>query len=143
MKISRVTICILFICAILITTAQPIRAEILYQATQSGTPGTATQSSTGTSSTPSQTYTPTMTPSETATTTLIPLPEITLIFPVSTPSPTATMTLTPVSPVKTPQYSSEKGLKDLSPRYKLLAVLIAILWLILIGFIILYIRQFR
>ncbi len=143
MKISMLTICILFICTIVLISVRPIHAEVLYQAAQSGTPGTATQRPTNTSGAPSQTYTAAMTPSNTATTTLIPLPEITLIFPVSTPSATATVTLTPASPVETQQFSEESGFRNLSPRYKLLAVLIVILWLILIGFTILYIRQFR
>jgi hypothetical protein len=80
---------------------------------------------------------------KTATTTLIPLPEITLIFPVSTPTPTATITPTLASPVETPQSLEQDGLKNLSPRFTLLAVLMAILWLILMGFVILYIRQFK
>jgi hypothetical protein len=83
-----------------------------------------------------------MTPSDTPTTTLIPLPAITLIFPVSTPTPTATITPTPTAS-ETPQPRENTGLNNLSPRFKLLAVLIALLWLILIGFAILFIRQYR
>jgi hypothetical protein len=128
---------------VLLKAAQPVHAIVMYLATQSSTPGTATQSPTSAASTPSQSYTPAMTPTKTATTTLIPLPEITLIFPVSTPTPTATITPTLASPVETPQSLEQGGLKNLSPRFTLLAVLMAILWLILMGFVILYIRQFK
>jgi hypothetical protein len=138
MKIHRLTIYILIVCAFFFVVAIQAHAAVLYLVTQ-----TVTLSPTGRTNTPSQTYTPTMTPSKTATTTLIPLPEITLIFPASTPTPTATITTTPAIADETPQPQGYTGLNYLSPRFRLLAVLIALLWLILIGFVIVFIRQFR
>jgi hypothetical protein len=143
MKLSRITIYILLVYLFFINAAQPVHAEVLFLATQSGTPGTVTQSPTRVSSTQSQTSTPSATPTVTPTTTLIPLPEITLIFPVSTPTPTVTITPTPALPVETPNPVEAGRLKNLSPRFKLLAVLISALWLILMGFVILYVKQFK
>ncbi len=143
MIINRVTIYFLLVCVLLITGTQSIHAEVMYLPTQSITPGTVTRSPTGPPLTPSHSSTPLMTPSMTATTTLIPLPEITLVFPASTPTPTVTITPTLLPYIETPKPVEEKGLNNLSPRVKLLVVLIAILWLILMGFAILYIRQFK
>jgi hypothetical protein len=138
MNISRVMIYILIVCAFLVIAAQPVHAAISYLVTQ-----TVTSLPTGRTSAQSQSNTPAMTPSKTATTTLIPLPAITLIFPASTPTPTATVTTTPASADATPQYQGNTRFNSLSPRYKLLAGLIALLWVILIGFVILFIRQYR
>jgi hypothetical protein len=143
MKIKRATIYLLLVCILIIAAAKPVHAAVQHLATQSGTTGTVTQSPTGPSSTPPQTFTPTMTPSKTPTTTLIPLPAITLIFPASTITPTATTPSTPQPAFGTVQAEKNSGLNGLPPRFRLLAVLIVILWFILIGFSILFIRQFR
>lgn len=138
MNIIRVTACILLLCLLTITAAWPVHAAVANQITPPVTP-----SATGPTNSPTLTSSATLTPSNTATTTLIPLPAITLIFPVSTPSPTATLTSTPAFTAETPQPQGNSGLNNLSPRLKLLAVLIALLWLILIGFAIIFIRQFK
>jgi hypothetical protein len=138
MNIYRLTIFILIVCALFLVAARPVHAAMLYLVTQTVTP-----SPTGRTSTPSQTFTPTMTPSNTATTTLIPLPAITLIFPASTTTPTPTITTTPSIADETSHPQGTSGLNNLSARYRLLAVLIALLWLVLIGFAVLFIRQFK
>src|SRR4030042_4436254 len=75
-------------------TTQPVHASIQNLATGTASTGTTTQVPTETSSTPVLTFTPSTTPSVTPTTTLMPLPAITLIFPAS--SNTSTVTITPV-----------------------------------------------
>jgi hypothetical protein len=143
MNLNRLAIYIFITSSFCVLATKPVHAAQLYLPTQTATTGTVTPSPSGLTSTPSQTFTPTMVPSDTATTTLIPLPAITLIFPKSTATPTATITPTPGSETSTPQPAESSGLNNLSPRFKLLAFLIVLLWLILIGFSILYIRQFR
>ncbi len=138
MNLNRVPIYFLLLCALFIVAARPVHAASLYLITQSVTP-----SPTGPTNTPSQTDTPTLTPTETATTTLVPLPAITLIFPASTPTPTVTITSTPGPATETPEAQVDTGIDTISPRYKFLAVLIALLWVILIGFAVLFVRQFR
>lgn len=89
---------------------------------------------------PTPTITITPTPTRTPTTTLLPLPELALLFPASTstlsPTPTRlpTLTHTPV-----PDGQVENGIR-LSPRVILLIAVVALLWLLLGGFIILYSR---
>jgi hypothetical protein len=113
----------------------------------SGTPSPAstygTQSTTGTASTPAQTFTPTSTPSLSPTTTLMPLPAITLIFPASTKTSTATGTPEAQIGTGTPALSGDNDLFRLSPRLKVLTIVLVFLWLILVGFLIVYLRQFR
>ncbi len=113
----------------------------------SGTPSPAstysTQSTTGTASTPSLTITPSSIPSLSPTTTLMPLPVITLIFPESTKTSTATVTPEAQIGTGTPALSGDNDLFRLSPRLKALSIVLVFLWLILVGFLIVYIRQFR
>jgi hypothetical protein len=111
--------------------------------TQNVIPLTSSITPTVTSGTPSQTYTPTTTPSPSATTTLIPLPVVTLIFPKKTPTPSPTITPTVIHEVEENQKSQESKVNFSSPRFRLLSVLVIFLWLILAGFLIVYIRQFK
>ena len=103
----------------------------------------AATTSTPTQRTPSATETPTLTPSNTPTTTLMPLPAITLIFPASTTTGTPTITPVPPTATATPSPPSPADLATLSPRLKVLVVFVVLLWLILAGFAIIYIRQLR
>jgi len=102
-----------------------------------------TQTPTNTASTPSQTYTPSLTPTLTATTTLMPLPEITLNFPVATSTPTITVSSLNAALAVTPAPSEVVEGQDLSARIKFLSVVLVILWLILAGFLVIYIRQLK
>jgi hypothetical protein len=137
-------ISILFIITFIITT-QPVHAAIQYLATVTASTGTTTQTPTETSGTPELTFTPSTTPSitTTTTTTLIPLPAITLIFPASTNTSTVTITPVPVSITETPKPSAGDDLFPLAPRVRLLTIILVILWMLLGGFVIIYVRQFR
>ena len=138
MNIKRIVIYVIIVCIFFITAAQSVHAAVLELVTP-----TKTVSPTRPTGAPTQTSTTTPTPTQTPTTTLIPLPAITLIFPVTSPTPTETVTPTPLHDDGTPQPAGTGGISTLSPRFKLLAVLITLLWIILIGFAVFYIRQFR
>ncbi len=141
---------------------QPVDAMLLVLATQPVTSITPTQTSRSTSGTPSPSVTqtagisipsvtqttgtpstPMMTPTGTATTTLVPLPEITLIFPAATPTPTSTSTILPSELTQTPQPVDNGTISHLSARIRFLIIVIAILWLILIGFVVFYVYQLK
>jgi len=124
---------ILFI-VLIIAIAQPVNASDVLQAA-------GTQSPTKTVGTPSSTYTPTATPSPTSTTTLMPLPVITLIFPVTTSTPTTTISPQLVQGTVPSEPSTNGQNAPISPRIRVLGIVLVILWLILAGFIIIYIRQ--
>jgi hypothetical protein len=98
-------------------------------------PPTATFTPTGPTRTPTSTNTSTPTP----TTTLMPLPAITILFPIptvtTTPSITLSLTVTPTSLVEANQPST------ISMRLKLLIAVVLLLWVILAGFIIFYVRR--
>jgi hypothetical protein len=134
---------ILLICIFIIITTQHVQAAIMYLVTQSATAGTYTQSPTATSSTPSLTFTPSSTPTETPTTTLVPLPAITLIFPA--PTNTSRSTITPViaSNINTAKPTEMVKVTNLTPRIKLLEIMVIGLWIFLVSFVIILIRQFR
>lgn len=134
LKIISGLISILLVCAV-IAIVQPVHAATVT--------GTVTQTQTGTPGTPSLTNTPSPSLSETPTSTLLPLPAITLIFPESTSTSTATRTPRPIIVTQTPNPPEGVEITQLSPRIRILAILLIILWLFLTGFVILYIRQFR
>jgi hypothetical protein len=94
-------------------------------------------------STPTNTSTHTATPADTPTTTLQPLPVITLIFPVSTETSTPTITPKPIYITATSTPSAFENLSSLPSRVSLLLILIFVLWIILAGFLIIYVRQFK
>ena len=102
-----------------------------------------TQTQTGTEYPPSETETPSVTPSLTPTTTLMPLPEITLVFPAPTRTPHATETqkLEVSTPTSTP--STDNIFMNISARTRVISIVVALLWLLLAIFIIIYIRQFK
>lgn len=93
--------------------------------------------------TPSQTYTITVSPSVTPTTTLEPLPEITLQFPASTNNSVPTVTPKSTDVTSTPNPMVGNLLLSINPRMKLIGILIAVLWLFLAGFLVIYIRQIK
>ncbi len=125
-------------CVVILATHQTIQAAVMAQQA-----GTSTQTPSSTTVNPALTATPTPTYAPTATTTLVPLPAITLIFPA--PTETSTPTITPDSIVITETPNPADGVESspLSPRLKVLIGLIIVLWVFLIGFIVLYIRQLR
>jgi hypothetical protein len=92
---------------------------------------------------PSSTYTPSATPTETPTTTLLPLPAITLNFPLQSSTPITTISPTTLSNPDTTKSSDRGEFTSLSPRLRLLAVILVILWLLLISFAIVFFRQFK
>jgi hypothetical protein len=85
----------------------------------------------------------TATPADTPTTTLQPLPVITLIFPISTETSTPTITPKSIYFTATSTPSAFENLSSLPSRVTLLLILIFVLWIILAGFLIIYVRQFK
>ena len=133
----------MIVCSLLLAGPQPILNSFFDLTTGTPTGGIFSQTPTGTSSTPSQTYTPTITPSTTPTTTLMPLPAITLIFPAPTIYSTPTKTPIPALGTHTPNYSEVSKSESVPPRTKVLSIIIVIIWLFLACFSVIYIRQFR
>lgn len=133
----------LLICVLLATGQQPniYSAQDLASATPTGS--LTPQTPTGTSGTPSQTYTPSVTPSVTPTTTLMPLPAITLIYPPSTTTSIPTETPKPDSEIQNTKALTNGDILSESPRLRVLSIVLVILWLILAGFLVVYIKQFK
>jgi hypothetical protein len=138
-NLFRNSFCMLFVC-LLIISPQTVSNPFFDLNT---TPGGLFQTPTGMTSLQSQTNTPTDTPTVTPTTTLIPLPEITLIFPAYTTTPEITQIPTLVLPTATQIPDSENIYDSGYPRVRLLLIVLGLLWLILVSYLIIYIRQFR
>ena len=134
---------ILLISIFIVASPQSLSNLAVDLSTVTPTNNPLTQTPTNTASTPSQTYTPSLTPTLTATTTLMPLPEITLNFPVATSTPTITASSLNATLAVTPAPSEVVEGQDLSARIKFLSVVLVILWLILAGFLVIYIRQLK
>jgi len=130
-------------CVLAIARPQPIMNSFYDLSTATHTVDSLSRTPTATLSTPSQTYTPTITPSITPTTTLMPLPAITLVFPVPTSTSRVIVTPEPVLRTRTPNPTEETIYKSVSPRMKAITVALALLWLFLAVFVIIYIRQFK
>jgi len=126
-----------------IASPQPIMNSFYDLLTVTPTMDSLSQTLTATLSTPSQTDTPTVTPSITPTTTLIPLPEITLVFPAPTSTSQVTETPEPVLTTQPSNPNKESIYKSVSPRMKVIGFALALLWLFLAIFVIIYIRQFK
>ena len=88
------------------------------------------------------TPTPTASIVPTATDTLEPLPEITLLFPVFTPTHTATPTPEPTVLAATQAALAGENRQPLPPEVQWVGFVIILLWLLLAGFLILFIRHF-
>ena len=101
------------------------------------------QSSTVVPAAPTQTSTPSATPSDTPTTTLLPLPVITLVFPLATSPSAPTHTPTSIAITAASNTPVPEDLSSLPPRFPLLFILLFILWIFLALFIIVYLRQFK
>lgn len=130
------------------TTSTPTNVDYLPTTTLTRTATVVpTRSSTTPSATipsvPTQTITPEYTPSHTPTTTLMPLPAITLIFPAHTVtnSVTSTPKLNSISETN-PSPDNNESLV-LPQRLKLLVIVVIILWLILAMFLVIYFRQVK
>jgi hypothetical protein len=130
----------LIVCSLFIISPQTVSNPSFDLKT---TPGGLFQTPTGMVGVQSQTNTPTDTPTVTPTTTLIPLPAITLIFPAHTTTPEITQIPTPVLTTATQIPDSENVYKSGYPRIRLLIIVLGLLWLILVSYLIIYIRQFR
>jgi hypothetical protein len=115
--------------------------------TQAASPASPTvtgfPSRTATPVPPTQTATMLYTPSITPSTTLLPLPVITLIFPAYTT--TNTVTATPqFSPTPETTQSIDKSKpSNLTPRLILLVGILIILWVVLAGFLVVFFRQLK
>jgi hypothetical protein len=108
------------------------------------TPDTGvSQTPVGTSGTQTQTITPTETPTVTPTTTLMPLPAITLNFPAHPSTPEITQKPTLALATSTQISDSENIFDSDFPRVRVIIIVLAVLWMILACFLIIYIRQFR
>ena len=151
---------LVMISALIFTGPHTSSDSVLQITTGTPTAGLSTQTPTRTPANPSQTFTPSVTPprtptipsythtpsttpTATPTTTLMPLPEITLIFPESTSTSTTTTTPRISSETPTSELPGGSELQSVYPRYSVLTVVIVILWLILAGFLIVYVRQFK
>jgi hypothetical protein len=149
--IKNLGIILVILFCLAVIYSQPARAGWLDTVNQSGISNAPYPSPTIATGTLQPTKSPTVgpspttsaTPTGTATTTLIPLPEITLIFPIPSDTPTLTKTLFPVQLSQTPQPSENGVLDRLSIRFRYLITLLIILWVFLIGFAIIYVRQLR
>lgn len=97
----------------------------------------------GPTSTQTQTNTPAPTSTNTPTTTLMPLPDVTLIFPIATGTQTPSQALFTQTPIGTP--GMESGAKDesLPPRYTILSIIIIFLWILLAGYMVVFLKHFR
>lgn len=111
------------------------------------TPGlTTTQTQTfppGPTNTSTQTYTPGPTSTNTPTTTLMPLPEVTLIFPAATETLTPTKGPNSTTPVGTPEAASMAEDEKTPPRFRLLSIVLIFLWLLLAGYLVVFLKHFR
>ena len=134
---------LLIICVLAITGSKPINIYALDISSVTPTGGLNTITPSKSSSTPSQTYTVTVTPSETPSPTLEPLPAITLLFPAPTNTPMITVTPHRTIVTSTPSPTDDNEFLSATPRTKALVIIIAILWLFLAGFLVIYIRQFK
>lgn len=134
---------LLIICVLVITGSQPIDIYTFDISSVTPTGGLNTSTPSKSSSTPSQTYTATVTPSYTPSPTLEPLPAITLLFPAPTITPIVTVTPNQSIVTSTPSQTDENELISVNPRTKALSIIVAILWLFLAGFLVIYIRQFK
>ena len=134
---------LLIVYVLAIAIPQPIMNSFYDLSTVTPTVDSFSQTLTATFSAPSQTDTPTLTPSITPTTTLMPLPEITLVFPAPTSTSRETETPEPALTTQTPNPTKESLHKSVSPRMKVIMLAIALLWLFMAVFVVIYIRQFK
>ena len=139
----NISMYMLIVYVLVLAGPQQINHSFMDLTTVIPTGGGISQTPTVPSSPPAQTYTPSGTPSITPTTTLMPLPAITLIFPA--PTDTSIVTRTPKPALETPTPSPSDGslIESVSPRMKVLSIILVIIWIILACFLVLYIRQFR
>ena len=142
-KRTSILIYILLLCASHIVAVQPVQAAVMYLVTVSATSSANLQSPTSISTAPVQTYTPSLSPTQTPTTTLVPLPVITLIFPAPTNTARATATPVHIFNIDNTKPSGEVNLFKLSPRMMVLVIVVVCLWILLVGFAIFFIRQFK
>ncbi len=122
--------------------AIPVRAAEKYQIT--GTAGTAvaSDSATAVTGTPGPSSTPENTATPSQTLTLMPLPALTLIFPAATQTPRPSATPPSISPTA-PGVSLKSGGEELTSRIRLLVLVTIISWLLLAGFLIVFLRQYK
>jgi hypothetical protein len=91
---------------------------------------------------PGFTPTPTDTLTPTPTTTLKPLPELTLLFPVFTPTATATRTPEPTERAATQAAEAQAAREPLPRDVQWVGFLVILLWVLLGGFLVAFIRYF-
>ena len=136
------TLIIIFM-IIVVAILEPIN-DLTFQAnTASPTNNSLTQTASAGSVTPSQATTPQATATITPSPTLMPLPAITLIFPVSTASPTQFINQSTQESSQSTNIDKNIETRKLPPRVKALTFLLVVLWLLLAIFLIIYLRQFR
>jgi hypothetical protein len=91
---------------------------------------------------PGFTLTPTVTLTPTPTTTLEPLPELTLLFPVFSPTAIATPTPEPTALAATQAAETQAARNPLPREVQWVGFLVILLWLLLGGFLVAFIRYF-
>lgn len=101
----------------------------------------STSTPTATSGPPTSTYTPAPTATNTPTTTLMPLPPITLIFPARTDTSTPTITPVEITKIETDYPSLDDVEENIPPRLRILSIVIVLIWILLAGYLMIYIRQ--
>ena len=139
---SRFFIIIIF-CLLAIASSLPISVPMVNAQSFTSTSSQGTKTPILSTSTPSQTYTITVSPSVTPTTTLEPLPEITLQFPIPTGNSIPSIAPKSTDVTSTPYATAENLLLSINPRMKIIGILITALWLFLTGFLVIYIRQIK
>jgi hypothetical protein len=126
---------------LVIAGPQPIIYQFLDLNTGTPTSGLISQTPITTPGTPTVTSTPGPTASYTPTTTLMPLPAVTLIFPQSTNTPTVTNTPNNSFDLMTPEPNSAGETTSVPPRLRILSIVLVFLWIFLVGYLIIFIRQ--
>ena len=96
---------------------------------------------TNTALVPTATPTIQLTSTKTPTTTLAPFPEITIIFPIPTRTNTSYVEQRSTPPDVVQSQANEPAQTGSPPRLIFLVALIVIIWLVLVGFLVYYLRQ--
>jgi hypothetical protein len=91
---------------------------------------------------PGFTASPTITRTPTPTTTLEPLPELTLLFPAFSPTATATSSPEPAALAETQAVETQASRNPLPREVQWVGFLVVLLWLLLGGFLVAFIRYF-
>lgn len=131
----------MFFCLLFVAQPKPQMKLAFNQASTPSTTALPTQTQLTIPGSQTPTSTPAYTTTITPTTTLIPLPPITLVFPAKTDTPTPTNTAINIREVQTPTPAPSENGDNISPRLRILFIILVLLWIFLAGYLVIYIRQ--